>query len=242
MEVLIKDTFKTIEKSGNRKIGDMSCTWVTLDTCPNTCFLKKSGTCYTLSGPAGIHVSKMNKAAKSIRGKDSDYDFKIKLARQEANGIKKLSGKKPLRIHVSGDSSTTRGTRLLAQAAKVYKSKHNQPVYSYTHYHKTKRSDWGEISILRSCETLEQAEKAHSDGFASSMVVSEFKSEKAYDLGNGFKGIPCPEQTGKQENCVKCGLCMKDTLLHKNKMVILFAAHGSGTKKIKKLLTVINEN
>jgi hypothetical protein len=159
------------------------------------------------------------------------------LARFEAYAIDTLTGKNPLRLHILGDSRTRKSTRILATAAKRYKAKYNQPVWTFTHAHNVPRKLWGIVSVLRSCETMEQVKQAHADGYASAMVrETPHTSARAYDLGDGFKGVPCPQQTGKAESCAKCQLCMKDSSLHKGKMVIVFAPDRNTNKRISTAL------
>lgn len=225
-----------VERSEDRKLSlnaGVSATWVTQGSCPSSCPFMGNG-CYTETGKPNLVRRRLNHA-HSI-GKYSPE----KLARFEAYAIDKLTGKRPLRLHILGDSRTRKSTRILATAAKKYKSKHNQPVWTFTHAHNVPRTDWGIVSVLRSCENLEQVIKAHADGFASAMVRNTpHESHKAYDLGNGFKGVPCPQQTGKSESCVTCGLCMNDSKLHQAKRVIVFAPDRGTHKRIANALQVL---
>ena len=112
----------------------------------------------------------------------------------------------------------------------------NGRVYTYTHsWPHVSRSSWGPISVLASCETLQQASQAWEKGYAAAVIVPEHKSDKAYTVGD-MKVIPCPQQT-REVTCERCGLCMSDAMLHKQKAVIAFAAHGYGKKRVS--LTVL---
>jgi hypothetical protein len=187
--------------------------------------------CYTETGKPNLVRQRLN-LAHSI-GKYSPEQ----LARFEANAVDSLSGKRPLRLHILGDSRTRKSTRILATSAKRYKAKYNQPVWTFTHAHNVPRKIWGDVSVLRSCETMEQVKKAYADGYASAMVRNNpHDSHRVYDLGDGFKGVPCPQQTGKAESCVKCQLCWKDKTLHNNKMVIIFAPDRGTHKRLAKVL------
>ena len=153
----------------------------------------------------------------------------------EAEAIRKLSGRRMLRLHTVGDCCIDEGARLLAEAAHEHTAKKGMPVFTYTHGHTTKRESWGNISVLRSCETIKQVEKAHEDGYASAIVVEEHKSDKSYKEGE-FTFIPCPQQTGKAKNCAACKLCTQDKKLHARKAVIAFAIHGARKKQAKEML------
>lgn len=221
-----------MEKSGDRKIGKGICsaTHVSQHSCPTTCPLFNQG-CYAEQGQQGIHSRRLNA---------NDITDPLEISRIEAEGIKTLSGKLDLRLHIVGDCITDEGAELLAEAAEQHIAKHGKRVWTYTHGI-TKRKSWGKISVLRSVQNLEEIEQASADGYASALLVPEFKEDKPYDLGNGFVGVPCLHQTGKAPDCVTCGLCTKDELLHKKNRVILFSAHGSMKNTIKQNLTVINE-
>lgn len=224
-----------MEKTANQKVGDVSVTHVSQHSCPLSCPFFNNG-CYAENGPEGLIARRLN--ANSVTDN-------IEIARIESQGILLLSGKKHLRLHVVGDSITEEGTEFLSKAANVYMSRHNKKVWTYTHG-KTTRAVWGNISVLRSVETMEGVKEAHTAGFASAMVCDIPRDEhgkiigKSIPLGDGFIGIPCPHQTGKTSSCNNCGLCMNDKHLHSQKKVVLFDPHGMSAKKVRKTLSVLN--
>lgn len=103
-------------------------------------------------------------------------------------------------------------------------------VYTYTHsWQNIPRKAWGEsISVLASCESLEDARKALKKGYAPSIIVSHHESDKAY-IKENIKIIPCPQQT-REVTCERCKLCMKDGMLKYQNAAIAFAVHGSRKK------------
>jgi hypothetical protein len=222
-----------IELSENSKLkskskkGFVSATYASQRTCPKTCFFRNSG-CYAEIGWAGCTTNRINK---------SPIKDPVKIARIEAAQIMNLTGKNPLRLHVVGDCPNRESTIIIANAAKVYSDRYNKPVYTYTHNRTTDRTSWGVISVLRSCETVRQCQQAHIAGFASALVVPEFKQDTRYYIGRGMYGIPCLVQTGKAESCLKCGLCFNDSKLHGNHNVILFHPHGTFRLLIKDRLS-----
>jgi len=211
-----------VPSSENIKIGNVACTYVSQNTCPKTCPLKKCG-CYAEAGNVALHTRRL-----------SDNDSIIRTIKREANGIMSLKGDKPLRLHIVGDAPSYKAASILAKASEVYMSKHNQPVWTYTHTKRIKREAWGKISILRSVHTLRQAESAFNSGYAVSLVVKEFKQDKLYYMGRGIKGIPCPAQTKNHITCEKCLLCARGDYLAKNRIAILFKAHGACKQKALK--------
>ena len=218
-----------VEISDNSKVGKISITAASQDSCPPTCPLRGAG-CYAEVGRANLVTSRVNQ---------SDVRDPLEIAQAEANAIRTLSGRRMLRLHVVGDCYIDEGVRLLAKAASEHTAKAGKAVFTYTHGHSTKRESWGEISVLRSCETFEQVKTAHEAGFASAMVVEEHESPNAQKRED-FTIIPCPQQTGRVKDCAQCKLCSQDKKLHSKKAVIAFAIHGSRAKKAKEVLNSIH--
>ena len=208
-----------VQKSQNVKLSAnamMSATYASQATCPKTCPFRDNG-CYAEWGNTGIITRRLTK---------SSITDPIEIAKCEAEGIRNLKGLFPLRLHVVGDSSTPKAAEIISEACEEYKQRSGQEVFTYTHA-RIPRKHWGNVSVLRSCTTLRQAEGAIEAGYAAAMAVSKFKSERRYYIGRGMYGIPCPKQTNKTESCNTCKLCFKDRSLHKNKNVILFEVHGA---------------
>ncbi len=121
-----------------------------------------------------------------------------------------------------------------------------QLAWTYTHHwRKCSPANWsaefeGElvspISVLASCETPEHVYQAHSEGWATAMVV-DYHRGPVKDLGNGFRGVACPAQT-RDVQCRDCGLCMQATRNHERKIVVLFEVHGSPVAMTEKLITL----
>lgn len=228
-----------VMRSDNRKIGDMAATYLPIaQTCPSTCPHKGNG-CYAQIGHVGFQVMRLE---RTLAGK-KPYDIIRQEAREIARRGREAKGRS-LRLHVSGDVQTDAATRLLGQAALRW----DGSVFGYTHsWRQVQRTSWGRISILASCESMLQASQAWERGYAASVLVPEHKTDKAYmvslrDPTSGWMGemkvIPCPQQT-RNVTCEKCGLCMKDRMLHDQKAVIAFAAHGPTRKRVT--LTVLKE-
>ncbi len=216
-----------VELSRNSKIGDASATYVSQASCPSTCPFRNSG-CYAEAGITGIHTHRLNKSVEIDP---------LKIAECEAAEIRKLTGRYPLRLHVVGDCTNDAAANIVSSAASEHKTKHGQPAWTYTHAHNVRRESWRDVSVLRSCENIEQVRKAHEDGFATAMVVPEFERDTAYPIAEGIVGIPCPQQTGKAQNCMQCKLCMQDEKLLRSRRTILFSAHGTSRKRVVNAIT-----
>jgi hypothetical protein len=225
-----KNGVMAIEWSGNRKLGArrMNATYVSLDSCMDGCPVE--AVCYTGTGRTAIHTRRLNKQSE-----EQELDA-LQLAKNEAEKIDQLvDAPLPLRLHVSGDTSTIEGTRLLASASAKYSKRHNNaPVFSYTHSHLIgiKRSEFGSIKIRASIENLDQLPEVRRLGYEkAAVIVSKHPTDgRAWKHGRETI-IPCPNQTrsdsrGKPITCADCRLCW--TTDH----TIAFALHGTNKGKI----------
>lgn len=206
-----------VAKSQNSKLGRkrVAATMASQSSCPKSCQFYKNG-CYAEKGYTNLTTLRLNKSAETNTGK---------IALVEAEEIDKLKGDIPLRLHVVGDSKTSIAVMIVAAAAQRYMEKMGQKVWTYTHAWKwIKRSLWGNVSVLASCETEQDIVKAFKRGYPAAYVVEHFKQETAFALDNGHIGIPCPNQT-KGKSCADCQLCMRGPWLHANKRVIVFQKH-----------------
>src|SRR5262245_60081431 len=145
-----------VERSGDSKLGKGLCsaTWVTQYSCNPLCKFNgwsgNGGGCYTNVGPASWTQNRLNNAAAAV----VDTLSPETIAEAEAIDIAKLTGRRPLRVHASGDCDNDNAARIVAAAAADYQAKHGAPVWSYTHsWEHVARESWGVIAIQASCET-----------------------------------------------------------------------------------------
>ena len=115
-----------VEKSSNRKTGPISVTYACSETCPKNCPIKDE--CYGKNGFIPFITKRLGRSRSSCPSS---------MAFQEGQEIKKLSGKRPLRLHIVGDCRTWAAARELSVAAAYYHGKHGQPVWTYTHCWRT---------------------------------------------------------------------------------------------------------
>lgn len=140
-------------------------------------------------------------------------------AKLEAKSIDNAYNKVPdntyLRLHVSGDSKTITGTKLLSKAASRWLNKGGKGVWTYTHaWRNINRKHWGKISVLASIDSINDANLAKSLNYVPALVVSEFASKKAFKIsGSDIKWIPCPAQTNDNVSCSSCKLCFSEQKL-----------------------------
>lgn len=217
-----------VDKSQNSKTGPVSCTYAPIHSCPSTCPFLNNG-CYAQHGHSGIHLARMNKVAEQT-GKTRPID----IAREEAKAIRQMKGLGPLRLHIVGDCRTSRAAKIVSSAAEEYMKEHNQKAWTYTHaWKEVPRESWGNVSVLASCETIEEAKQAMDRGYAASMVRAvSFRMPYSF---NGLEMTPCLELT-KGIKCNKCQVCLHDDVLLAQKKVVCFFPHGSGKENARKAL------
>lgn len=218
---------KVVELTQNGKLGACSATYVSQASCPRSCPFRGSG-CYAEYGHASIQTRRLN---------GSEERRAERLARAEARAIDRLTGLRPLRLHVVGDCRTARAAVIVARASKRYRQRWGNPVWTYSHaWRDVERSDWGDVSVLASVEAVTDLIAAESRGYATAIVVPEFADTRMYTI-QGRKILPCPEQT-RGVTCEECRLCMDDERLYRQGITIAFAAHSQGRRKA---LTVLSE-
>jgi hypothetical protein len=270
----------------NQKTGPSSATNASQASCPNgknnasgyRCPLLGAG-CYAESGMVGTQTKKLNDAVGFSNKQPTVPIPPEEVAKNEARVIelafivwRLLRLNNGVRLHVVGDCVTPAAARIANRAAEMLTENHLQGagvradkatknVWNYTHaWRDVPRSAWSpNISVLASCDRIEDLEEAHKRGYGCAVVVPTYVQEKigteteklvysgkAFTTSNGFKLIPCPHEVqamnkaGERAWCINCGLCMKDDWLHKNKAAIAFAAHTPASKEtVKNLISEI---
>ena len=216
-----------VESSHNVKVGRVSATYVSQESCPTSCAFKGSG-CYAESGATAFTTRRLNRASALI-----DLTPET-IADSEAREIRKLTGKLPLRVHVVGDCQTDESARTVSAAMAEHRAKHGQMAWTYTHaWRNVKRESWGDESVLASCETPDDVRDATERGYATCIVVDEHVSRKVYDMG-GIKVLPCPQEGSEGKvTCASCGLCARGGTLRAKGLTVGFAAHSAQVSKAK---------
>jgi hypothetical protein len=220
-----------VEDSDNAKTGLVSVTHVAQDSCPADCPLRGAG-CYAEYGSERFVAWRL-KARGRIPGPGE-------IAREEARAIDRLSGDRPLRLHVVGDCRTNGAARVVGEAAARYRRRGGRPVWTYTHaWRRVARASWGDaVSVLASCERPEDAAEAMRQEYAAALVVERFQCDAAYQCGP-VKVLPCPNQT-RGVQCRDCRLCWDDTRLRDAGLVIGFEAHGPGRRRALATLATVS--
>jgi len=213
----------------DKRARPVSVTRAAQRSCPRSCPFLNSG-CYAESGPAGIHSSRLNRAAAGLRLSSRD------IARAEAREISAawpIDGR-PLRLHEVGDARTASAARILARAVAARQALGAGLAWTYTHAWDTvRRREWGSVSVLASVETTAQARAARRAGYALAMVARTVADGIAKLRAARIRGIPCPAESGAAADCASCGLCMRADRLRELRRGIIFTPHGSGARRVR---------
>lgn len=233
--------YVTRSSENEKLIALCTTTYVTQASCPRPgdgvsprpCPLYHGG-CYGEHGHASLSVRELNESAGCTSAE--------KIASEEAQRIREYADDlsrmglcpQPIRLHTVGDCPTPGAARLVAGASGSYIERTGAPVWTYTHAWNVPRSAWGRVSTLLSVHGVSEAAEALEHGYAPAMIVQKFAhGGKAYPLGKGVTGLPCPTFVS-HKSCPECRLCWYDGNLRKNRLVILFLPHGSGGKQAAK--------
>jgi hypothetical protein len=217
-------------RSNNRKLtlrgkGRAYATHASQASCDPSCALYRRG-CYAERGNQGMFVTaQLNKSA-AVRADT--------IARAEAASIDALPSDTRaslLRLHVVGDCRTASAASIVSAAATRWMVRTGAAAYTYTHsWREVPRRAWGTISVLASCESIQDVKRAFRRGYATALVVPTHGSGKA-SVVDGVRLVPCPAQT-RGVTCDTCRLCFDDQALRARHAVIIFAAHGNGKRKV----------
>ena len=210
--------------SGNGKLDKCLATYADIGkTCSRYCPLKGRG-CYGQYDKCGYIARRMALASVTA-------DM---IAQYEAHLLDASESTLPARLHVEGDSNTTKRARTLSAAAGRYMDRTSQPVWTYTHsWRVVPREAWGRVSVLASCHNMADVEAATARGYACALIVTHYNSP-TFKLPGGFTAVVCPSFT-KGTGCATCAqsrrLCMNDTALRAKRIVVCLECHGAGANQ-----------
>lgn len=223
---------KTVEVSGNAKIGFMGATYRKVgETCPSTCSHLLSKSCYALSSFTGMH---QRNAVRDAFDGMTYYDF-IKTLSESPKKLAKI--RNTVRLHVSGDfffgdeidTAYVNGVKLAHETFK------NILGYTYTHrYSDFGAYNWPENLVVNaSCDTVQDIKTAQALGWPTVTTTNANDTRKRWEQ-DGVTFVTCPAQTANL-TCDQCRLCMKKD----RKFTVAFRAHGASKKKVKDVVNHI---
>jgi len=223
-----------IEQSDNAKLSasaNVSATHAPQVTCPggapgdrHACALRGCG-CYAERGHQRYTTDRLNRAAG--RRKLSAGQMRLLAAREEARGIRALSGTRQLRVHVVGDCSTPRDAGIVGSAMVAHTRRFGQAAWTYTEAWRTvQRRAWRGATVIASVRTIADIATARARGYAAAITLTRpHTSNKVYQVGTEHL-IPCPAQFKHKGQrivtCEHCSLCKRPDYLLENKLTIAF--------------------
>jgi hypothetical protein len=204
--------------SNNKKIGAMSATYRTSDTCASDCplFVDGKPKCYASAGAGGGSFALAKKFGKSTQTafarlvKESPFRFTV-------------------RHLVSGDVDD----EYIAVANKLHKVRPDLKGYGYTHDWRNRSPEQVEGWTLNaSCETVEEVEKAIANGWQAVIESPESDSLVGQRIA-GRRVVACPNQIDDRVKCSSCRLCPSNT---DTRPIVEFKLHGNNTKLLADII------
>ena len=239
-----------IPKSSNEKTGDIIQSYSARSTCPNRCPLKGHG-CYA----DNYHTSRQwdrCENASDPRYVSNVKDLGLSLIEAIAPRVKKGATEVLFRHNVAGDiaqenSDLIDASRVnaIADACSAAGAIMDVTVRGYTYTHCSISQQNAKVIhealsknfiINYSCETVAEVKNANELG-CDTVITSVNPEETIKNLkSEGIRAVQCPAQTHEDVSCESCKLCSR----HRN-TTIVFAVHGNGSKKARKVIMLKTE-
>lgn len=215
-----------IPKTKDKKTGEVLVSYSPIETCPDSCNLKKGG-CYAWGL---FYLRILSKRLTDGRTEPTTLSSALKKIKKNCKIARhRIAG------DIVGDVKET-----LEECEEVEKA--GLINIGYTHAWREPESQLLKKYFRASCETIEDLIDAREMGWATTLIVPK-GTKKSFVMENGEKAFLCPARYGvegkKDITCNTCTLC-KVTEKTKDKTV-LFEAHGSAST-LKKISKVLNDN
>jgi len=219
-------------KSSNGKTGKIPVSTSSKDTCPDSCPMKKEGTCYAGMGPLNLHWKKVT---DSLRG--SNYKAFCK-------SIAALSLGQFWRHNQAGDLAgknlniDSRKLRALVSANKgkkgftyTHKLMLGQTVQAKHNRKLIKEANKNGFTVNLSADSLVDADRKAALCIGPVCVVLPIDAPSKLKTPKGRKVVVCPAQQRDDISCAGCQLCQKQ-----RSVIVGFRAHGTAKKKLNERL------
>ena len=226
-----------VAKSANRKLGSIACTYVSLNTCPDTCALKCSG-CYAEFSYARMNADRANLTRGQLLTSVAEH-----MAHKRGQLI---------RFHVTGDLDIVNERYpdaswcQLVAYNKVTGPRNAGWLYTHhTHcenlkmYHSLMSSeDTRHVIVIPSADSMEDAASireyfpwrialcAPEDARQRAAFRDTLKSKY------GISSFTCPAATIEDTTCADCRVCSE-----LGRAAVLFPAHGAGRRIVNERIT-----
>ena len=203
--------------TSNQKTGVIPTQYVgltteeTLASCEG-CSLRPdaNGGCYAWTGRVVRGANSVRRA--TAKGRPATLEAALNRTPRSARCV---------RFGAIGDPSRVKRESLLADLALARSS--GFKVLAYTHHWASEPLTGGlKFQMLASCETVEQVEQAHAEGW----LVALAGPESAPGM------VTCPNYARPEIQCNRCGLCDVPTLKRTGFKGVVFPAHGLSRKRL----------
>lgn len=205
-----------VQKTENKKLGNASALYVSLNACPTECPFRAGNGCYAEVGPVALQTARLSDTDGHTACLSAAMAIRHALSQPQRPD-------RPLRLFVTGDAHCIDCAREIAEASRAYQRVTGKPVWGYTHaWRRIPASVWHGLAVRASCETDSDVRDAAARGYAVARVFPDPtpKSFKSF-MRDGMRYVACLEQTIGRK-CSDCRICWN--ALH---LAIAFTAHGS---------------
>jgi hypothetical protein len=216
--------FHLVHVSENAKIGKISVTYTSNDSCPSTCSLKGNG-CYGEMGPISMFWKKVSD------GKYGTQDFDA-----FCKELKTMNGL-VVRLNVVGDLPHTNGYINGSMIKKMVVALKKKVPFTYTHHNMeipenreiVKMANENGLTINLSADNMKDADTYMGYNIGPVVTTMPANCENVTFTPNGNKIVKCPAAYKDNVTCQSCMLCAKSN----RKVIIGFPAHGSKKKSVE---------
>lgn len=240
-----------IPESSNQKTGNIIQSYSHRATCPNRCPFKGNG-CYA----DNFHTSRQWDRCENVldaRYVSNGRGLALSLIEAIAPRAKKGAKEVLFRHNVAGDIAYENSnmidrsrTHAIADACNSASDALGVKVRGYTYTHcvvslqntKVIREALDKGFIINySCETVSEVKEANALGCDTVITSVDTKETIKALKDEGIRAVQCPAQTRDGVNCENCMLCSR----HRGTTVV-FAVHGNGSKKARKVIMLKQSN
>jgi hypothetical protein len=221
--------------SENKKTGPIPTSVTSSNTCPDSCPLKASKSCYAMYGPLQIH---WDKTSNKERGLPVDGFFEK---------LRKLPRGQLWRHNVAGDlfgKNMEIDSNLLKKLVKENKGKRG---FTYTHKpvlegqadekviknnsEAIRHANDNGFTVNLSADNLEEADEMVDKGVGPVVTILPTTADKRTKTPKGRHVVVCPAVVSDDAACSTCALCQ----IRDRKFIIGFPAHGTKKKVVDRV-------
>lgn len=212
--------------SANSKLGPIPAAYVSEETCPDICPLKKAG-CYADSGNVALH---WRKVSSGLTGTDWPTFL---------DQVKALPKHTLWRYAVAGDLPHTDGRIDIQMLDGLVKANQGRKGFLYSHHDVSIPENQEAIAsanargltVNLSADSLEDVDRKYRLGIGPVVSILPREAGKVTRTEGGIRIVTCPAAQNKEITCSNCGICQNAD----RRTVIGFPAHGSSAKKAEQV-------